>query len=207
MARSARRRPAAKKPDPETRIIEAALALAERRGWRETSLADIAAEAEMPLLELYRLYRSKTAILEALHRRIDAEVLAGTEESEDERPRDRLFDVLMRRFDALARHKAAIRAMLRDTPRDPIAALCGAPAFLQSMGWMLEAAGISAAGWRGAARTHLLAGIYLSVLRVWLDDESTDMMKTMAALDRRLRGAASWLGVADAGAAPAAGAS
>jgi hypothetical protein len=65
------------------------------------------------------------------------------------------------------------------------------------MAWMLEASGVSCAGWRGLARTHLLTGIYLSVLRVWLDDDSADAMKTMAALDRRLRGAASWLGVGE----------
>jgi len=82
--------------------------------------------------------------------------------------------------------------------------LCGVPALLNSMRWMLEAAGVSASGWIGAARVKLLLGIYLSVLRVWLADDSPDMTRTMAALDSRLRRAESWLGLtAPAGAAPA----
>ena len=48
-----------------------------------------------------------------------------------------------------------------------LVALCGVPALLNSMGWMLEGAGVSASGWVGRARVKLLLGIYLSLLRVW----------------------------------------
>jgi ubiquinone biosynthesis protein COQ9 len=61
---------------------------------------------------------------------------------------------------------------------------------------MLEASGVSTSGWRGALRVKTLAAVYLSVLRVWLDDGSPDMIKTMAVLDRRLRAAENWLGLA-----------
>jgi hypothetical protein len=82
--------------------------------------------------------------------------------------------------------------------------LCGVPSLLNAMSWMLEAAGVSASGWIGRARVKLLLGIYLSVFRVWLSDDSPDMTRTMAALDSRLRHAESWLGLAvAAGAAPA----
>ena len=74
------------------------------------------------------------------------------------------------------------------------------------MAWMLEAAGISAAGGRGAWRVRLLAALYLSVFRIFLDDDSTDLAKTMAALDQRLRRGRSWLGMVD-GATGAAAAS
>jgi AcrR family transcriptional regulator len=188
------------------RIVDAALALAAREGWRSISLAAIAAEAGMTVLELYAVYRSKAAILEAFHRRVDAAALAGAEGEGDERPRDRLFDVIMRRFDALSAHKAAVAAITRDAAADPLVALCGVPALLNSMGWMLEAAGVSASGWVGRARVKLLLGIYLSVFRVWLADDSTDMTRTMAALDARLRNAETWLGLAIPAAASSAAA-
>jgi rpsU-divergently transcribed protein len=194
----------AKKPDPAARIVDAALALAVREGWRRVSLAAIAAEAGMSVLELYAVYRSKAAILDRFHRRIDAAALAGADSVADERPRDRLFDIVMRRFDALSPHKDAVAAVARDAVADPLAALCGVPAMLNSMSWMLEAAGVSASGWIGRARVKLLLGIYLSVFRVWLSDDSPDMTRTMAALDSRLRHAESWLGLAvPAGAASA----
>ena len=184
-----------KRPDTKRRIVDAALALAARQGWASTSLSAIASEADLPLLEVHGHFRSKAAIVEAFLSRIDTEVLAG-ESQEGEKPRDRLFDTVMRRFDALSPHKDAVRSMARDAVADPLGTLAVAQPFLQSMGWMLEASGVTATGWRGTARIHLLAGIYLSVLRVWLDDDSADAMKTMAALDRRLRAFETWLGLA-----------
>ena len=183
--------------DAEGRLVDAALRLAARQGWRAIGLGAIAAEAGLPLDQAYAACPSKLAILAAFHRRIDRAALGGPAIESDASARDRLFDMLMRRFDALQPHKAALRAILRDSLGDP-AALLDAPAVLRSMGWMLEAAGISAAGWRGGLRTQLLAGLYLLVLRDFLEDDSADLAKTMAALDRRLRRAQSFLGIAGA---------
>jgi AcrR family transcriptional regulator len=191
------RKPAPAKPTLEARIVDAALALAARDGWSGVSLAAIAAEAGVSVLQLYAVFRSKTAILDAFHRRIDEAALVGADADEAERPRDRLFDIIMRRFDALNPHKEAVAAIARSAALDPLAALCGLPALINSMGWMLETAAVSASGWVGRARTKLLLGIYLSVLRVWLADDSADMSRTMAALDFRLRHAERWLGLAD----------
>src|SRR3954447_20623588 len=106
--------------DPAVRIVEAALALAARAGsWRRISLAAIAAEAGLPLLDLYAIYRSKAEILEAFQRRIDREVLASVEIDSGERPRDLLFDAIMRRFDALRPYKDTVRAITRDAAGDP----------------------------------------------------------------------------------------
>jgi AcrR family transcriptional regulator len=181
---------------PRDRILDAALTLAEREGWRNASLGAIAAEARVPLHELYGQFRSRAAILSGLTARTDAEVLAQTPPADsNESLRDRLFDVLMRRFDALKPHRTALKAIARDLAADPPTALCGAPAFLRSMAWMLEAAGVSTAGIRGRLRVRALALLYLCVLRVFLDDDSGDLSKTMAALDRRLRQAEPWLGL------------
>jgi AcrR family transcriptional regulator len=186
-----------KRPDTAARIIDAALAIAARGEWRSAGLAAIAAASGLTLLDVYEAFRSKRAILDGFRRRIDRAVLAG-ESAEAERPRDRLFDTLMRRFDALAPHKEAIRALSRDAAGDPLAALLHGPGLARSMAWMLEASGVDSSGLRGAARTHLLVGIWVSAMRVWLADDTPDMVKTMAALDRRLRNTENWLGLATA---------
>jgi AcrR family transcriptional regulator len=179
-------------PDPGERMLEAALALAAERDWAGIGLAEIARQAGLPLAEAYGACRSKLALLAALNRRVDAAALATAPEAEG-LPRERLFDLLMRRFDALQPHRLALRSMLRGSLGDPTALLAAA-ALLRSMAWMLEAAGIGAGGWRGGLRAPVLAGVYLSVLRVFLGDESTDLAATMAALDRRLRAVESCLG-------------
>jgi AcrR family transcriptional regulator len=186
-------------PNDRDRIIDAALALIAREGWRRLSLAAIAAEAGLPILQLYRVFPSKAAILCGFSRRIDEAVLAmpldgDAAAEDDERPRDRIFDLLMRRFDALQPYRAALEVLGRELPADPIAALGAAAGLLRSVGWMLEAAGISTAGLGGAVAVNLTAAAYGATLRVWLRDDSPDLAPTMAALDRRLRGIERWFG-------------
>jgi AcrR family transcriptional regulator len=187
--------PARPAPNDSDKIIDAALACIARQGWRRLSLADIAAEAGLPILRVYRMFHSKPAILCGFFRRIDEAVLAAPPEGEpDERPRDRVFDLLMRRFDALQPYRAALDVLARDLPTDPLAALAAGAGLLRSMRWMLEAAGISAEGLGGAVAVKLTAAAYLATLRVWRRDESPDLAPTMAALDRRLRGIERWYG-------------
>ena len=175
----------AKKAEQPDRIITAALTLAAERGWRRVTLLDIARAAKLSLAELYRSYRSRGAILAAFVRHVDAAVLAQGE-AEGDSARDRVFDMLMRRFEVLRPHKAAVEAILRDAGADPLGALCGGPRLLRSMAWMLEAAGLASHGLRGLVRAKALALVYLSAMRVWLNDDSADMSRTMAALDKRL---------------------
>jgi AcrR family transcriptional regulator len=176
------------------RIIDAMLALTERQGWRAVSLAAVADEAGLPILQVYRLFPSRTAILCGLFRRIDEAVLAAPlEAAADERPRDRVFDLLMRRFDALQPHRGALNALRRDLPTDPVTTLAAGAALLCSMRLTLEAAGIACHGIGGIIAVKLTAASYVSVARIWARDESPDLAPTMAALDRRLRGIERWL--------------
>ena len=173
--------------EQKRRVIDASLDLAAEQGWRRLTLAGIAAAAGVSLAELHAHFPSKPAILAGFVRRIEAHVLAGEVPFDaEDTPRDRLFEVMMRRFDALRGHRAAIARILPDLPLDPLAALMLAPTMLLSMAWMLEAAGISSTGARGALRAKGLSVVWLMTLRVWLDDDGADLSRTMAALDRNL---------------------
>src|SRR5690348_3886120 len=182
--RAAPRRQAASS-DTEGRIVEAALELADSQGWRRTTLSDIARAAGLSLADLHAQLRSRGAILAACVRHFDRIALAGPAPDKDEKPKDRLFDLLMRRFEALKPHRKAVRSMAWDSLGDP-AALLALKRLLASMGWMLEAAGVPTAGVAGLAKRRILLLAYASVLAVFLRDESADLGKTMAALDRRL---------------------
>ncbi len=177
-------------PSPSTpaseRIVSAALDLALERGWRRVSLADIAARAGVPLAELVDEFPTRVHILDSYAGRIDRQMMAGTVEM-TESPRDRLFEVVMRRFDAMAPHRAALAGILRDGGADPWALLCGARRLAKAMALTLETAGIPSGGLAGAIRTQGLAVVYLAVLRVFLEDDSADFARTMAALDKALR--------------------
>jgi ubiquinone biosynthesis protein COQ9 len=168
---------------PKGRVLAAALACAAAKDWAQVRLLDIAQEAKVPLGEMRDLFPSKSAIIAALLRAVDREVLNRTERVAGQEKRDLLFDVLMTRFDVLAPHKAALRSMAKSTGGD--LALAG-PLFA-SQHWMLEAAGIDSSGAGGALRVAGLVGVYASVFRTWLEDDDPGQARTMAALDRRLR--------------------
>jgi AcrR family transcriptional regulator len=180
--------------DVADRLLDTALNLAASTGWRGLSLRQIAMAAEVPLDQAYAVIPSRYALLAALLERIDRKVLAGGTADTNEPVRDRLFEILMRRFDALSEHKKGIAALLTDLPAMPGEVLLVLPRIANSMAWMLEAAAVPSQGIAGLVRIHGLAAIYLLVLRTWINDDSPDMAATMAALDRALRRADSLVG-------------
>jgi ubiquinone biosynthesis protein COQ9 len=173
------------------RIIAASLKLAEERGWRDLSLGEIAAGAGVPLAELRKEFQSKAQILAAFSRALDIAVIEKFPAPGPDVARDRLFDVLLTRFELMQPYKAAIRAILEDLRASPGEALAQMRPALKSQYWMLAAAGINGEGGTGLLRVQGLLSIYRRVFKIWLDDDDPGMARTMAALDRRLRRAES----------------
>lgn len=156
-------------------------------GWRELSYVDVVTASGLPMAEAYRIYQSKMGVLIGVVQATDRALLESIgEEPLDGSPRDRLFDLIMRRFDQHAAHKAAFSALLNDLRHHPFEALCLSARVERSMALLLDLAGVPSSGLRGALRAKALAGLYLYVLRHWLKDESADSAATMALLDKRL---------------------
>lgn len=196
-------------PDPsdeafDRALVAAAFAMAAETGWRSVGVAGAARRAGLPLARARARFPVRAAILLRLGRQLDRAALEQFALAGDaaaaQPPRDRLFDLLMYRFDALLPHRDGLRALLRALPADPGGALLLAAATLGSMGWMLEAAGLRATGLRGAARAQGLLACWLQAARAFERDDSADLAGTMAVLDRALRRAeraARWLGDGD----------
>ncbi len=167
-------------------IIDATLALAAERPFGDIRMSEIAARAGVGLDDLNGAFRSRVEIVSAFVQRIDRAVLAGEGETTEESSRERVFDVLMRRFDALTPYRAGLRAILHAARTDLLLALALNGMGLRAMAWMLEAADAGRTGLRGAIRAQGLAVIWTRSLGVWLEGETPDLDKTMAALDRGL---------------------
>ncbi len=124
----------------DSALIAAAFQLAAEQGWRRVSVVAAARAAGLPLARARERFPGRAAILLRFGRLADQAALA---EAPSEGPvRDRLFDLLMRRIDALQTHRAGVLALLRALPAEPPTALLLALATRRSMRWMLEAAGI-----------------------------------------------------------------
>jgi len=180
------------------KIIAALLALLAEQPIEKIGFGAIAARAGLTLADCRAEFRSVLAVLAAHMKEIDRQVLAGGDaDAAEEGPRERLFDVLMRRLEALGPHKAAIRSLTRSAACSPGLAFALNGLIVRSLQWMLTAADISAAGPKGLMRAQGLAVLYASVVRTWLNDDDPGLSRTMAALDRALARGARWSGVLD----------
>ena len=181
-------------------IIDAALALAEEEGWESISFDQIVAAAQADRADVLEYFDDKSDILTAYGRRVDRRVLenlAGDGEGLD--TRERLFDLMMERFDVLNESRAAITSIFDSLKNDPKQAVVSFPHLAKSMTKMLEAANIETDGVHGALKVTGLVGVYLYALRIWKEDETEDMAKTMAALDKALENAESFANSFDGG--------
>ena len=170
------------------RIVDALMELAAEQSFDEVTISAIADRAGVSLADFRDAFPSKGAVLAAFNRRIDRIVLDGTTaDMADENTKERLFDVLMRRFDALAPYRAAIESIVAWARREPIAAARLNAMALNSMRFMMEAAGADSEGPVGALKLQGLTLAWARLVNVWLADDDPGMAATMADLDRTLR--------------------
>jgi AcrR family transcriptional regulator len=179
-------------------IVNAFMALLAEKRFEEIGFAETARRSGVSLSELRAKHASKIEILAAQMRAVDCAVLDGIDPGMAGEPaRERLFDVLMRRLDLLASHKAALRSLQRSMLLNPGLTLTLNGLAVRSMQWMLTAADISASGPKGMMRAQGLALLFASVLRTWVDDDDPGQARTLAALDRAMSSGQRWAGLLD----------
>lgn len=173
--------------DPRKAIVEALLELAGEREWDDITISDVATRANLSLSTFRDFFPSKGAVLAVFFRQIDKTVLdAAGDDLAGEPAKERLFDVLMRRLDALAPYKLGIEGIYDWVRRDPIAAASINRLTVNSMRFMLEAAAIDSEGPIGAIKLQGLALAWGRILPIWFHDKDAGLAETMAALDREL---------------------
>lgn len=182
--------------------LRAFLALLEQGSFERIDLVRVAESAGVPLSELRVAFAGPRDLLAAFFRATDRHVLAASADPDqaelaDEPAQERLFEVLMRRLDALEPHREAVRSLMASARRNPLLAITLLNLSVRSQTWMLAAAGLPSTGLAGAARARGLALLFGRILDVWLKDEDPGLAPTMAALDRELATGAKLLGMMD----------
>ncbi|MGE5387570.1 MAG: TetR/AcrR family transcriptional regulator [Hyphomicrobiales bacterium] len=166
------------------RVIDAAMKLAGRRDFGDVSLSDIAFEADISLADLRDLFPSKGAIVGGFSRRIDRQVLDDFSAKNSHDPaRDRLYEVLRKRLEALEPHRDALDSIARWAARDPLTAAALNRETVNSMRFMLEAADIDCDGPVGSVKLQGLAMAWGRVLDAWFQDGFSFALET---LDREI---------------------
>ncbi len=174
-------------------IHEAALRIAAKEPWEFVTLAEIAEEAGAELPDVTVFYPDKPGLLHDLVRSLDAVVLASFEADSRSSCRDNLFDVLMERFDAMNADRAAHISFLKSFAWNNREKFGDLRFYGDQISSYASVAGIDVGGIRGRLMVSGIAAGYLWVLFVWMQDSTSDMGKTMKALDQML-GRLEWFG-------------
>lgn len=181
-------------PSVKDRIIEALMELSAERDWDDFGLTDVATRAGVSLSEFRDAFPSKGAVLAGFARKIDHIVLAQENQTlADESPRERVFDVLMRRLDALAPYKLGLQGVMEHVRRDPLTAAALNGVVLNSMRFMLASAGVDVEGNMAGLKLQGVAIAWSRVLDAWFEDDDAGQARTMAALDRELSRGETWV--------------
>ncbi|GJD30610.1 hypothetical protein PMNALOAF_1858 [Methylobacterium adhaesivum] len=176
------------KLSPREAAVEALMRLAAEQPWDDIEIGDIAREAGLSLAEFRELFPSKGAVLGGLAKIIDRKVLEGDNtDLADEPTRERLFDVLMRRLDAMTPYKDALRRISYALRGDPLSMLALNGVALNSHRFMLAAAGINTEGPLGRLKLQGVVIAFARTVEVWLDDTDPALARTMAKLDKEIR--------------------
>ncbi|MDB5374265.1 MAG: TetR/AcrR family transcriptional regulator [Belnapia sp.] len=173
----------------DRRLVAGLWQVVAAHGWPGLSMRRVAEASGIPAAEIRRRCPSPCALLDLHGKVMDQAVLDGTVPGapvDTNTPRDRVFDVLMRRVDAMQAHRAGILRLFEDLRQDPLLGLVLLASLPRSMAWMLEAAGLGAGGLAGFARAQGLAAVWLATIRAWKEDDTVDLGPTMAALDKAL---------------------
>lgn len=169
-------------------LLKKALKIIEMKGWLHFSLSDIADDKDTTLAKVHAKYPNRLCLLEDFSKYIDQTTLEDLEKfDETETQRDRLFSIIMTRFDVLTPYKSLIRMLWQDGWKDPFLLIGTLPMGLNSMSWLLQAANIDTTGIQGAFRIKVFTFFYLKTVWAWLNDSTETLDETMVALDKSLQ--------------------
>lgn len=174
-----------RKPDQSKVIVAAALGTADRIGWDHLTLQDVARTAKLDVAEVRKLFPHMHDLLCAVLKNAGRETERDVKKRLGANWRDNLFEILMTRFDLLQGHRKGFLTLLPAALRKPETGLHLAKTFYEEMAQMIAFSGLPKRLLR-PADAAVFGALYLSIVHVWSRDETPDLAKTMAAIDRRL---------------------
>ncbi len=169
-----------KKKNQTEQQARAALDAIARYGWLGLELDHLRRGKNVSLISAIK---AKKELLPLITNYIDRRMQDNTSAAPDDSAADRLFEIMMARFDIFQEHRAAMTRLFREVPRDPSALATLMPCLHRSAGMIVAYGGSGKCPQLGRV---VAGGVMAATARTWLDDASPDMSKTMAALSRHL---------------------
>ncbi len=163
-----------------------ALKVMAETGWSRLTLTHIADQGQMALEDLHKFATDKTDLLDLIGDYLeDTTETINDHDKKDLEPNEIIFEVFMARFDALAPHKHALTNLYEDVKLDPVILHRNIiPHGIKRINTLASQAGCTFEGPFAPLQKRAFALLYTKLLHTWLEDDSEDLSKTMAACDK-----------------------
>ena len=185
----------AKAEETRNRILDAALRLFRERGFEQTTMREVAAEAEVATGAAYYYYRSKEELVLAFYLRTEEEaaekfarVIASTNDV-----RKRIRGIIDAKFEQFAQHRALLAALLKTgvDPRDPLSPFGKETAQIRGdhIAWYaraLEGSDLKVSRDLAPHLPKLLWMYHMGLIYYWIIDDSPEQRRTQRLLDATL---------------------
>lgn len=164
-------------------------------GWGDAAMQTAAAEMDLSASDVARMfprgsYSLVTIGSDDVDAKMVAEFMSGFANRLDEMPvHIKIRELLLIRFEILRPHKEAVRKLITFMAK-PEHAQLGRRLLYNTLDRVWRAAGDRSTDYNFYTKRAILAAVYGSTLLAFLDDDTPDMQKTRAFLDRRLQDAA-----------------
>lgn len=179
-----------------SKIVETALEILTQTPWDALTMEELAARLSITPIQLYTFFPTRCDLLKGIVQFIDDKMLVLYREGkEDLSLQEKLFDIIMCRFEVMEAYKKPLKNIILTVWRDPISFPSGIFSGLHSMNLILGAVGVPVEGLKGKLNIKILSFFYLYTLKFWFDDETQDMSKTLAHVDKGLKNIIDFLNI------------
>ena len=169
-------------------FLDKAFSVIAKDGWTNFSLLQFSKIQKIPIQDLKNFFRDKDHILDRFTKMIDYKVESNIdfEEMKNTSKKDNLFEFIMLRLEAMQPYKVALKNILSSAKEKPVILKRLSKNIVNSLDLYLELSSYYDDTFLDFFKKNAIFLIYSLTFKVWLTDESDDLSKTMAELDKFL---------------------
>ena len=157
-------------------------------GWEEFSIEELSIREKIPLNELKIYFKCKYSIVDRFSKLIDKNIESKLriQDFENSSKKDILFELMMMRFDEMDEFKSSLAKILDASKNKPLLISIITKNVMNTMDFFLELSNSYNNYAFDFLKKNFLFLIYSITFKTWLSDNTDELSKTMAELDRLL---------------------
>ena len=174
--------------ETENKYIKKGFDLINDIGWEEFSLEKLSTKEKIPINDLKVFFKCKNSIVDKFSRMIDKKIESKLriDDFKDSSKKDILFELIMMRFDEMESFKGSLVKILDVSKNKPLLISIITKNVMNTMDFFLELSNSYNNYAFDFLKKNFLFFIYSITFKTWLSDETKDLSKTMAELDKLL---------------------